>query len=77
MYYGIKWVHCGNCNESHGEDSIAECPHCEKDCCPSCGDIEHDGDNNGYPHGYHTACRLWVDGESDVDPCAEIQIAQP
>lgn len=60
----VDAVHCGNCSAVHGENEIAECSHCLKDACSSCGDVRND---EQMPYGYHTACAAYVDDESDID----------
>lgn len=69
----VDAVHCGNCNAVHGEDMVATCDHCDKNVCPSCGDVEQDED--GMPWGWHKPCAAYVNGESDVDPVAEVGAA--
>jgi uncharacterized membrane protein YvbJ len=51
----VDVVYCRNCGANHGEDSIQECEHCEKDACPSCASPTNER--------YHEVCRILVDGE--------------
>lgn len=67
----VDAVHCTTCNEVHGENEVVECNHCEKFCCPSCGDVSEDED--GMYFGYHKPCAAYVDGESDIDPVTQGQ----
>lgn len=64
----VDIVRCRSCNASHGENEIAACSHCEKDVCPTCGNVEEADEPGARPSGYHKPCAAWVDGESDVDP---------